>query len=242
MTEISEKLILDDRLSAVASFVREGAVFADIGTDHAYLPIHLILERKVEVAFATDINHEPLRRAVENVKKYRLSDKIKCLLCDGFSALKDYGITDGAICGMGGELICAIIEDAPFIKKRGMRLILQPMTRPHEVRKYLLKHGFNITGEKLALTDGKLYNCICADYDGNIRRYSDLELELGKINIDSNRTPLFLKLLERKISAQKKIIDGKMRSNLDVTPDQARLRDYLRLYENRSISILKKGE
>lgn len=230
---INPKITLDNRLSAAAQFVRPGAVFADIGTDHAYLPVYLLLAGKIARAYVTDVHAAPLRRAETNIKRYGLADKIACFCCDGFAALKDREFTDAAICGMGGELICAIFGAAPFIHKKGMRLILQPMSHPEKVREYLLAHGFDITGEQLALVDGKLYACICADYDGGVRRYSDLELELGRRNILFNESQLFCRLLEKKIAAQKKIISGKRRANLDVAADEVRLSDYLRLHESR---------
>ena len=40
---------LSYRLRTVASFVPEGSVVADIGTDHGYIPIYLCKEGKIEL-------------------------------------------------------------------------------------------------------------------------------------------------------------------------------------------------
>ena len=47
---------LSNRLLSVASFVTEGNVLADVGTDHGYIPIYLMQEGRIERAIAMDIN------------------------------------------------------------------------------------------------------------------------------------------------------------------------------------------
>ena len=76
-------------------------------------------------------------------------------MTDGLAGLGEAGITDVAICGMGGELIARILSDAPFLKKEETRLILQPMTRPAAVRSYLAENGFVIDEERLCTAAGK---------------------------------------------------------------------------------------
>ena len=64
-------LKISKRLEAAASFSRRGARFADVGTDHAYLPIALCLDSKIRGAVASDINKGPIEKARENIEKYR---------------------------------------------------------------------------------------------------------------------------------------------------------------------------
>ena len=54
---------LSKRLTAVAGLVTEGASVADIGTDHGYIPIHLIEQNLSPKVIAMDINKGPLERA-----------------------------------------------------------------------------------------------------------------------------------------------------------------------------------
>ena len=160
------EITLGNRLLSVAELVRGGAVFADVGTDHAYLPLFLLKNGKIERAICSDINVGPLENARANAEEYGLTDKISFVLTDGAVALSGLGITDMAICGMGGELIADIIEAAPFIKNERVHLILQPMTKQEHLRTYLLKNGFEITGEVYSAEGQRSYITLEAEYTG----------------------------------------------------------------------------
>lgn len=179
MIENTKELVLSNRLSAAYSFVRSDSVLADIGTDHGFLPIYSVLKRKCRRAIAADINEMPLMHARENIDKYGLTDKIECVLTSGFDGLDVYGITDGAVCGMGGELIAAIISKNSFIKQEGFRLIVQPMTMHNVTRAALLQEGFEITEEISLIEDQKYYTVICADYVGETSEYDGFQLLFG---------------------------------------------------------------
>ncbi len=173
------KTILNSRLRSAAGFVRQGATFADIGTDHAYLPIFLLDEGKIARAHLSDINKGPLESARRNVTDSGYSDMVDFHLTDGATALYGLGITDFAICGMGGELIADIIERAPYLADENINLILQPMTRQAHLRTYLSSHGFKIIDESYTCDAGKYYVCILASYRGGVRRISPSEAEIG---------------------------------------------------------------
>ena len=141
----------DDRLTSAAAFVRQGACFADIGTDHAILPVFLYKSQKISRAYACDIAHGPCEKARAQVRAAGLCDAIEVVQTDGLSGLDQKGITDIAICGMGGELIASIVDAAPWIKDRSVRLILQPMTKAPQLRSYLAEAGFSVLKEITAL-------------------------------------------------------------------------------------------
>lgn len=170
----------DKRLCAAAKLVRQGAVFADIGTDHALLPVFLCKTGRVTRAVAADINMGPLAAARTQVEREGLSHMVKLVLTDGLSGLEKEGLTDIAICGMGGELIVSILSHAPFVKKEGIRLILQPMTHAADLRCYLAKEGFRIVEECTALAKGKCYFCFAAEYTGIPGSLSRLEAAFGR--------------------------------------------------------------
>ncbi len=218
----TEKFKLDARLGCAASFVRAGAVVADIGTDHAYLPIHLIKEGVAVRAVAADINAGPLENARVNIEESGLSDKISLSLTDGLWGIEKYAPTDILICGMGGELIEKIISEAPFTKDKNIRLILQPMSRQEILREYLLRTGYNIVCEELSYDDGRVYVCICAEYDGIRREYSDTELLLGRHNIEA-RNELFCALVDTKIAAFEKKRAGMKTAGLDTLEEDKML-------------------
>ena len=154
---------LDARLRAAAKYVRQGAVFADIGTDHAYLPIYLLKHGIISRAVAADVAEGPLKTAVSHAKEFSLEDKIDFHLTDGLDGLEELGITDVAICGMGGELISMLIDKAPFLKNSDIRLILQPMSKQELLRSYLSENGFKILSERVGSAAGHTYSCICAE-------------------------------------------------------------------------------
>ena len=215
---------LDKRLLSCADFVRAGAVFADIGTDHGYLPLFLLKEGRIERAYLSDVNSGPLSSAERNAKAEGLSGKCEFILADGASALCDKGITDYAICGMGGELISRIIEDAPHLFTEGIRLILQPMTKQECVRRFLLSHGFTVITERFSFDSGKYYATIVAEYTGRVEKISDTDAELGfDIPHDGDRVE-YLGYLEGKKKAQLKALEGKTKGGVDTARDEASLK------------------
>lgn len=176
--------IVDRRLEVAASFSRRGARVADIGTDHASLPIYLVGNDIAPCALACDINEGPLRAARLNIASAGLSDCIGTRLTDGLNGIEDYDPEDVYVLGMGGELISRIVLSSALSRKAGVRLILQPMTHTHDLRRDLLANGFNIADETLVKDRDRVYQIIVAEYDGILRTATQSELWLGKKNIE----------------------------------------------------------
>ena len=204
-----EQIKINDRLLTAIPFVRQGTRFADIGTDHAYLPIYLMKKNIISSAIAADINQGPLDKADENINKYGFNDSISTVLCDGLAKIEPDSVDDIAIFGMGGELIIKIVDEAGWLKDTKKRLILQPMTHPEKLREYLAKNGFYILGETLSCDRDKIYQTICAQYDGIVRDYDDFTYTFGEYIIKS-KNDLLIELmsitknkLERKVSGKK---------------------------------------
>ena len=144
---------LDARLSLAASFVRSGSVVADIGTDHAYLPVHLVETGVCPRAFACDKRTGPLQNAKQTVEAAGLSDRITTLLSDGLDALPPGCADDVVLAGMGGILIAELLNRAAWLKNESVRVIVQPMSHAEDVRLWL----FENTGETAAYTSAMLY-------------------------------------------------------------------------------------
>ncbi len=178
---------LDSRLLAAAAFARKGRVFADVGTDHANLPIYLVKEGIAPRGVASDVNEGPISRARMNISAMGLGDKIDAVRTDGLSGLDAYSPEDVYVLGMGGELILRIVLGSSLAKRDGVRLIMQPMTRAAELRRGLLAGGFEIIDEALAedekLGDGRIYQIIMAEYTGKPTAYNEVEEMLGRHNI-----------------------------------------------------------
>jgi dinuclear metal center YbgI/SA1388 family protein len=151
---------LDTRLAAVAEFVR-GDRLVDVGSDHASLPIALILDGNVNSAIAADINAGPLETGRKNAKKNNLTEKIGFIKTDGLDNIDLDDVSDISIAGMGGELIADILSRAIF-RLNGKNLILQPMTKQEYLFDFLLKNGFRIIDQKTVFDDNKKYEIINA--------------------------------------------------------------------------------
>lgn len=155
---------LDKRLSAVASLVRAGSRVADIGTDHAYLPVYLVERGIAPSGIASDIGAGPLEAALRTVKSVSLTDKIDCRLGDGLATVRPDEAEDIIIAGMGGETIAMILESARWVADPSLRLVLQPMTHAEDLRRWLLKNGFSVLEEHLIRDGRHLYPVMAAEY------------------------------------------------------------------------------
>ena len=186
---------LSQRLRCAASLVRQDSLVADVGTDHAYLPIALLSEGRIRGGVVSDIHKGPIARATEHIRAYGMADKLTSVLCDGLCGLADYRPEDILILGMGGELIARILADAPWTKDPHIRLILQPMTHPEALRAFLCGAGYTIVEEAL-VKEEKIYQILCAEYTGDVADYSEPELLFGRQNL-SRRDPLTWELLSR---------------------------------------------
>lgn len=211
---------LTPRLAAAAAFARQGAIAADVGTDHAALPVFLVSGGITPRAVASDINRGPLERAERNIGLAGLSGSIKTVLTDGLDGIDEYNPDDIYILGMGGELIARIVLGSQLARRAGVRLILQPMTRAAELRSALYSGGFDITDEALAAEGGRIYQIICAEYDGIIRSYGKTELLLGRHNI-ARGGALLAALARKSAAAIRKRADGLENGGTDGSAERA---------------------
>lgn len=157
---------LDERLALCASMVRPGVKMADIGTDHAYLPVWLTRRGICPHAIAADINPLPLRRACQTIEKYRAADLVEARLSDGLTGLSPDDAEDFVIAGMGGDLIASILSRASWKENPSKRFILQPVKSAEELRRYLYQNGFRVEQESLAKASGRLYPVLAGSFGG----------------------------------------------------------------------------
>lgn len=201
--------MLDDRLLSAAKLVRAGAVLADIGTDHGYLPVFLLREGRISRAVLSDINEGPLSSADRHAKEAGLRHLVELVLTDGAKGLEGRGITDYSICGMGGELIAEIIAASAHLFDTGVRLILQPMTKQEHLRIRLGEMGFRTVAERYTIADGKYYLTLAAEYDGVIRPLSLADAYLGTSRIIESDKSAYIGYLEGKLAGLARARDGK---------------------------------
>ena len=148
---------LSERLERVVSFVRPCASAADIGTDHALVPVELVRRGIVKKALAMDVRPGPLSRAKEQISRAGLSDQIEPRLSDGLAALKPQEAETVIIAGMGGELIIRILTVDRHMWDSVAQWVLSPHSEVFKVRGWLLENGFSIEKEDMVCEDGKYY-------------------------------------------------------------------------------------
>lgn len=162
---------LSKRLLMVAGMVRDGSVVADIGTDHAYLPVYLIQKGICPKAVAADLREMPLKNAQETVIENQLTDKVTLILSDGLDSVPEDIADDITLAGMGGDLISDILSRIQWIKNKDIRIIAQPQTHSEKVRKFFIDNGFRIIREDACIDDNRNYICMCAEFTGETVSY-----------------------------------------------------------------------
>lgn len=187
--------LLFKRLKAVASLVDKGSFVADIGCDHARLAVYLVKEGIANRVIATDLREKPLKNAAGNILSAGLYGKIETRLCDGFSGILKDEIDTGVIAGMGGVVIAKIIENAPWLKEKRTKLVLQPMTSAEYLRKYLCDNGFYIGNELTVEEDGKIYTVMPVRYDGTVRKENLTYLYAGRRDFTKKEAKQYAKKL-----------------------------------------------
>ncbi len=177
--EILRGLNLNPRLEKIAKLIPPCRSLADIGTDHAYIPIYAVLCGLADFAVASDVNPGPVKRAEENVKRYGLDKKISLRLGNGLETINPDEAEVIVIAGMGGLLISNILEASREIVNSAKLLILQPMTAQRELREYLVKIGLAPGTEYLVAEEDKIYNIFAVSQNSQTT-YTEQELIFGK--------------------------------------------------------------
>ena len=226
----------DQRLAGAIPYLRKGKVLSDVGTDHAHLPIYACQNGICPRAVASDINRGPVENARRNIAAAGLTDKIATVCTPGLDGIQAYAPEDITIFGMGGELIASIIDAAPWTRDARIRLVLQPMSHAEILRAYLLQNGFCILDQTLVKED-KVYQIICAEYDGIARSEDDMALWFGSHNIERMH-PHLGELLENKRRLLQTGADGKKMGGKDASFELSMLAQIDALYAR----IKQKGE
>ena len=148
---------LSVRLRMNADMIPEGCRLADIGCDHGYVPIYLAERARCDKILALDIGEGPLAVARKNIRRAGLSERIECRLSDGLRGLEPGEADTLLIAGMGGMLVCRILEQSPDVLAGIQTLILQPQSDLEAVRKRLSESGFALEDERCCHDGGRWY-------------------------------------------------------------------------------------
>lgn len=202
---------MSNRLELIASLAKNGVGVADVGTDHAYIPIMMRKSGYKGNIIAGDINECPLEKARQSLENAGLSDSVELVLCDGLSGVDSSKVDTVIVAGMGGDTITGILDrglyDMPeWASRSDYKLILQPVTKPEILRFWLVNNGFIITSEMQTEENGMLYQIICAQ-PGESPKYKDAELYTGRLE-QIQDSKYFDKLLSMHIKRFKAAADS----------------------------------
>lgn len=153
---MSNGLALQPRLRAIADLVPDGARLVDVGTDHGFIPVDLLLAERICCAIASDIGAAPLDHARRTAEQYDVTEGIEFRLCDGLRDVSADEVDCIVIAGMGGDNIASILEAAPWTKE-GKFLLLQPMSKAEVLRRWLSENGYQTVAERLVADKGVIY-------------------------------------------------------------------------------------
>ncbi|MFL1696281.1 tRNA (adenine(22)-N(1))-methyltransferase [Weissella kandleri] len=179
---------LSPRLQAVAEFVPARARLVDIGSDHAYLPAHLLLNQHIAYAVAGEVAVGPFQNAQQTQEQFQFGPNLVTRLGDGFAVVQPEDQIDTAvIAGMGGQLINKILTAGLSETGAYEHLILQPNTDVHMVREWLQRHHYQLVDETILFDDGHYYEILVAQ-PGEVQ-YSPAELMFGPFNLKRRPAP-----------------------------------------------------
>lgn len=241
MTELSE------RLRAVADFVDDGMIVADIGTDHGYIPIALVREGRCPCAVAMDINAGPLARAREHIVAAGLLKQIETRRSDGMKELAIGEADCVIVAGMGGALTIRILEESRAVAESMKALILQPQSELCKVRTYLAERGYEILAEDMVLEDGKFYPMMKVR-PGNSYTLTREEADYGKILL-AQRHPVLKQFLQKELETKRKVfgeLEGKngehiFRRRESLSEEISCVEELLKQWDDRTLDCHRKA-
>lgn len=186
------------RLAAVAAMVPLNCCLADIGTDHAYLPLALVRAEKIRSAIATDIHRGPFTIAYDSIRRAALGERIEVRLGNGFEVIAPGEVDVAVLAGMGATTMIEIMESRLELVHSLTRIVFQPMTATALLRRWLGLHNFKIVSEDIVKDDERLYEVLAVEpgYDGVVDVESDCEI--GYL-LWQQRHPLLPELLDQRL-------------------------------------------
>ncbi|WP_017380125.1 tRNA (adenine(22)-N(1))-methyltransferase [Paenisporosarcina sp. TG-14] len=152
---------LSERLTRVASYVEKGAIVADIGSDHAYLPCYLIHHQIAIKVVAGEVAKGPYESARSQVLAEQLQENVTVRFANGLQAIeRDDFVDTVTIAGMGGPLIATILNQDIERLTTVNRLILQPNIHAKAIREWAILNEWKLVAEEILQEDDKIYEIL----------------------------------------------------------------------------------
>lgn len=199
------------RLKILANQLDSGKTLADIGTDHAYLPIYAVQNKIVERAIACDIHLPPLQSALINIEKFHVTDQVQCRMGSGLAVLMDGEIDVISMAGLGGMTIRAILNEDYEKAKKANSILLQPNNHEADVRLWLAEMGFKTLDEGVLKDRKHFYQWMKVKWDGEIRSIDSFVANYGTIE-DASIDLVRLEWLTKERNRLHKALQGRRKA------------------------------
>ena len=198
---------LSERLTRVASYVKPGAIVADIGSDHAYLPCYLIHHQIAEKAIAGEVAKGPYESARKQIKQEQLEGNITVRFANGLQAITHEDLVDTVtIAGMGGPLIATILDQDSDRLTTVNRLILQPNIHAKAIREWAIGNDWKLVAEEVVQEDDKIYEILVLER--GTMTLSDTEALMGPFLIKDAQNEVFRLKWKRETAEWMRILEA----------------------------------
>ncbi|MGR9049342.1 tRNA (adenine(22)-N(1))-methyltransferase [Halobacillus faecis] len=215
---------LSKRLALVADYLPKGAHFADIGSDHAYLPCFVCMKDPEARAVAGEVNQGPYDSAKSEVEKHKLEDRIDVRLGDGLAVIAPGEIKQVVIAGMGGPLIRDILEGGKEKLSSVNRIVVQPNIDSRSLRRWFFQHDYTLVDETIVEESGHIYEILVAEKGDPSSSYNqqmiDKEMWLGPFLLEK-RPESFIKKCKEEWKKKRYIIKQMKQA---ASPDEEKLK------------------
>lgn len=223
-------IVLSERMKAILSSVPHGVSMADIGTDHAHIPIHAIETGKMKWAIATDLRRDPLEIARKNVEAHQLERFLELRLGDGLQPIQVGEVDVIVSAGIGGHVHAEMLKMSPNVAQSAKILVFQPMNASHILRQQLDHHRFAIVDESLVIEDDRIYEIIVASHthpnDAYARyRGDDLWMKLAYTygpHLIHTSSDLLLLRVHRELDKRRRVLQSVQQSSAQGAAIRAR--------------------
>ncbi|MEH7236049.1 tRNA (adenine(22)-N(1))-methyltransferase [Bacillus sp. JJ1562] len=202
---------LSKRLETVASYIPKGAILADIGSDHAYLPCYAYLNGMISKGIAGEVADGPLLSAKKQISKNQLNRVLEARKGDGLEVIHPNEVTCITIAGMGGSLIRSILDNGKSKLLGVERLILQPNIGASTIREWLIENDWELIAEEILEEDKKIYEVLVAEKGNPQKPYKNKEQELllGPFLL-KEKNPFFIKKWTHELKHWERILNQLM--------------------------------
>ena len=200
------------RLSKIVSLIESEIGIIDVGTDHGYIPVFLAENGYNGAIIASDINEGPIKTARNNASARGVTSKIEFSVADGLSSCSPERIDCIVIAGMGGDMICKILDAADWTMNNRYQIIMQPMTKQEILRYWLVNNGYCINGEYFVQENDRIFTIITARFSGANSKLSMGEYFVGQKSLIET-SDLFAAIIDKECAKCKRVLDAISKSN-----------------------------